>query len=303
MLPNRKGSNSSNDSRNRKNSTKNRLYQPSIYRYYCRGAFSADSRNVGSTGTCRGLKSRLELLGDMELSTRADALSNFTYMTDYELDDGGSEDLSEQTKSILLSPALVYKSKRDKEKTPEEELIKRQEWKCYGSTEVEYLVLKDADSGESTVAAVAPRTSGVSYRSISTTNESLTSAVIGPINIVLQSSGSGADSDLHEEDDNAAESIAAARPEVPPKPSESAIEVGKDTIKGITRFGGLVAKAWWQQAQWFYGTIQDDFPNRVIQSGQRIAQQYPSTVISAYRYFSKTLNRYFGDDDESDEGR
>ncbi|EEC51254.1 predicted protein [Phaeodactylum tricornutum CCAP 1055/1] len=279
------------------------LYHPSIYRFYCRGAYFAHSKDKGSQGTCRGIKSRLELLSDMEMSTRADAIKNFTYMTDYELEDGNANDLNEQTKSILVSPALVYRedknSKNRAEPLPEEELIKRQSWHCYGSTEVEYLVLKDPETGLQTISALAPRTEGLTIRKIITDDESLTSVAVGPINVVMQSSGIDT-SDTNDDEVEKGHDVSRFPEEVPAKPSFVSLEAGQQAVTKVGDFSRRAAAQWVTNASWLAGTLQDEFPHRVYSAGEKIAAQLPRTVDQTIQYMGKIIDRYFGDDDGGD---
>jgi hypothetical protein len=180
------------------------------------------SRDIGSEGVCHGYKSQLQLLSDFPITTRSEALKEFTDLTDYELLEGddASSALDQRTKSILVSPAIIYPphntarkrnarrpaTVRDQNDTtppkiahrssetntavkeellPEEELIRRQDWTCYGWTEVDYLVLKDVHSGAEHVSAVAPRNHGVSIRQIDSETGSITNVMIGWLSIVL----------------------------------------------------------------------------------------------------------------------
>eukprot|EP00523_Entomoneis_sp_CCMP467_P005998 CAMPEP_0168734620 /NCGR_PEP_ID=MMETSP0724-20121128/8907_1 /TAXON_ID=265536 /ORGANISM="Amphiprora sp., Strain CCMP467" /LENGTH=461 /DNA_ID=CAMNT_0008781729 /DNA_START=124 /DNA_END=1509 /DNA_ORIENTATION=+ len=67
-------------------------YLPSVYRYSCQGAFFVSTDTPGSVGTCRGLKSNIEHLMDMNvISTKKEAIRNFQndFMS-IDLDDHGN---------------------------------------------------------------------------------------------------------------------------------------------------------------------------------------------------------------------
>ncbi|KAL7568620.1 hypothetical protein ACA910_022721 [Epithemia clementina (nom. ined.)] len=55
-----------------------KLYLPSVYRYSCQGMFSVSTDTPGSVGTCRGFRSNLEHMLDFKVSTRQDAIDQFT---------------------------------------------------------------------------------------------------------------------------------------------------------------------------------------------------------------------------------
>lgn len=257
------------------------LYQPSVYRYTCRGAFFASSLaaadNEQRRGTCRGLRSRIQLLSDLEMNTRQGALKDFTYMTDYELDDSDASDLNQQTKSILVSPALIYKSNKQEEDgelpLPEEEIIKRQEWSCYGSTEVEYLVLKDK-TGTEEIVGLAPQNSGLSVRHIRADEGSITSYAVGFLNVVVDSGP------VVEDETN------KTPEEVPERPSQDTMEASRDAIERMFTWSGKFATHINHNAHWLVGTLQDDFVGRTYQAGEKIFAQLPKTVDRTSKFIS-----------------
>jgi len=277
------------------------LFQPSIYRYTCRGAYFASSEKIGSEGTCRGLRSRLELLSDMDLATREAAIKNFTYMTDFEMDDADASDLNQQTKSILVSPALVYRDTnsdgKKKESLPEEEIIKRQQWSCYGSTEVEYLILRHPKTGEEKIAAIAPRNVGVSIRKIESDEGSITSMAIGWLNIVVDS-GPPMDSEQSDTDEQDAR---LPVDEVAPRPPADSIAAAKATVGKVYTFGGKLLDQMSSNAIWLYGNMQDDFPSRTYAAGAKIVDQFPKTIDRTTRFMGKMLGSLWDNDDDRDD--
>jgi len=334
------------------------VYQPSIYSYNCRGAFFLSSEERGSEGRCRGLKSRLQLLADLDPSTREDAIKSFTYMTDYELDeddsDPASSSLNQKTKSILVSPALIYKedgtaaatssagasagkdagSRNSDAKSPipttpsstlpEEELIKRQTWNCYGSTEAEYLVLKNRDTGHEHIAAVAPRNFGVSVRKIEANEgSSITSIGVGWLNIVVDAGPtfveeSEVDGAKAADDQQRIQSQQQSRQqpqqeqeqqhdrpmmpeEVPPRPDSTTLRRAKDSVGKFVDFSGKVAVQMQSNVNWLYHNLQDDFPSRTYAAGQRISNQIPKTVDRTASFMGKMLGRWTGEGGDDDE--
>ncbi|KAG7360086.1 hypothetical protein IV203_035185 [Nitzschia inconspicua] len=163
------------------------LYHPSIFRYSCRGRLSLDSRNGGksqhSAGVCRGVQSQLEHIDQWRTMTRDDAISIFqTKSSDYYQDadkdaginpldpatagpatpapsggpssDGGAH--AQALQAVYLSNVLVYPNSEDDDVEKNKKVLKRsnnlttpelEEWRCYGSTEIDLLVLRP-DTGK-----------------------------------------------------------------------------------------------------------------------------------------------------------
>lgn len=131
------------------------MYNPSVFRYKCIGYLHMNSENKGSYGTCRGFQSRMERVANMVPDTREGAIKKFL---DASSDLGtyvDSDDSSDQkVKEIYTARTMIYKEddKWEADKTPriqavkpspfpEDELINKTEWSCWGSTSVHYLAL------------------------------------------------------------------------------------------------------------------------------------------------------------------
>lgn len=354
------------------------IYHPSIYTYTCRGAYFVASNVPHSEGTCRGIRTRLELLSDMDANTREGAIKDFTYMTEYELDeDDAANSLNQKTKSILISPALIYKedaterggkagtslphqtdrtssSRRPVLETPasatarsshssslpEEELIKHQQWSCYGSTEVELLVLKNELSGREHIAAVAPRNVGISIRKIHADEGSITSIGVGWLNIVVDAGPAFVEDDMDDneqeyddydderdavpsgqalEPSNAALSddrtssyssprVPSSRTPIPrsddlfPMPSPESLAKAKALLVRYVDFGGKVAEQMKSNALWLRETLQDDFPSRTVAAGQKIATNLPRTIDRTMAFAQKLWDRWSGGGGDDDRG-
>jgi hypothetical protein len=367
-----------------------KLYVPSIYSYTCRGKFAASSLSANGTksggvaggsggGTCRGIKSQLELLesgADQQLQlTRAQALERFTTMAAdvdmYEYrEEGGinrpnhgdnhtsNHDLQPQTQSVLLSPALIFRpdlvqgghntgnsvvADAKKSNAPsttetattaaastnavvtdlllEEELIVRQDWTCYGSTEVEYMVLKDVATGDSHICAVAPRNTGLSIREIETSDaiRTLTRLGLGWVDIIHDSNALLVDDDEDSETVNNGDKQQESRQrntgrdgtntlnpqqqqhhpeEVPPRPSIDALTVAKQSALRMYDFSKHVGEHMQSNAQWFISNVSDDFPNRTYAAGSNIVQRLPKTVELTLHTMQKIVNQWVGSDDD-----
>ena len=300
---------------------KHPLYEPSIYTYTCRGVYYASSENTPHEGICRGFHSRLELLSDLERNSRKGALEDFTYwaaggdmegaMSD--LDEGG-EPLDEKTKSVLVSPALIYKDlpgnkKKDAdaviekdELLPEEELITRQNWTCYGSTQVDYLLLRDPKSGQEKIAAVAPRNNGLTIRKIEAEpGNSVTCIGLGWLSIVMDSVSLSDTPQQPNKENNTDEATAATPEEVPPKPNMDTLATAKASANRTIQFASKVGEHMKSNVSWLWGTLQDDFPARTWSSGQRILHHIPVTVDRTAGFMKKMVGRMIFDDDHHDD--
>jgi hypothetical protein len=311
----------------------------------------------------------------MDVSTRDAAIKNFTYMTDYELDEddhdqhggdgspgmgsGGANGLNQKTKSILISPALIYKEKIENEASgasvaapsgnknrqrplsivelpkaptspnssssattlPEEELIKRQKWSCYGSTEVELLVLQNASTGAEHIAAVAPRNVGVSIRKIDADEGSITSIGIGWLNIVVDAGPAFLEEDDDEQEDversttsrnrqdagdrrssdptkraEAEQPTSQSPEEVPPRPSQDSIARTRTQLKRYYEFAGKVGEQMKVNVHFLRETLQDDFMSRSVTAGNKIVNNLPRTLERTAAFFQKIVDRWTGGD-------
>jgi hypothetical protein len=286
------------------------VFHPSVYRYTCTGALFLSSENTGSEGTCRGLKSRLELLSDLQISTRDGAIRDFTEMNEYVLDGDSADSLDQKTKSILVSPALIYKddtAEGKNELLPEEELIKRQEWSCYGKTEVEYLVLKDPKSGNERISALTPRNNGLSIRKIEADSGSITNIMVGWLSIVLDTSffQESSTPEINNNDTNKKGSMDERSPvnERTPQPTPDTLDTAKWAVGKMYTVSLKMVDHMQGNAVWLSQQVQDDFPQRTAVAGQKIVGNLGNTVEKTFKYMGKLSTQLWrrgeGDDDDS----
>jgi hypothetical protein len=102
------------------------------------------------------MQSRIERVANMVPATREDSIKRFLdAASDYgTYVDSSDDDTSDQkVKEIYTSRTMIYKDEEDSDRNhariqkapkssfPEEDLIEKTEWSCYGSTQVHYLVL------------------------------------------------------------------------------------------------------------------------------------------------------------------
>jgi hypothetical protein len=311
-------------------------YTPSIYRYKCYGVFAASNDRKVPHHTCWGIASRLQHLSDWETHTRNGAVQEFTSTGDrteytvFEMDDDDDANLppaasssspttksttSSTTKSIVLSPAVIYKdtSPHAEPPLPEEARIQRQIWKCYGSTEVEYLLLTPVQPTSITttttpqqqqqqqqhhIAAIAPTcTTGVSYRDLWTDdNDSaiVVSVSIGPLTIV----GGGVlknpkneplqDSHLHPKHASPPDRTTTTTDAVPSKNAWS------DTVRLYRK----VKRRMYRTTRRMVRKVSHpDFVPHVVTTGHKTLHHMPimvqlanDTVVQAYYYWKHKFN-------------
>jgi hypothetical protein len=287
------------------------VFHPSVYRYTCTGALFLSSENTGSEGTCRGFRSRLELLSDLQMSTRDGAIRDFTEMNEYVLDGDSADALDQKTKSILVSPALIYKddtAEGRKELLPEEELIKRQEWSCYGKTEVEYLVLKDPKSGNEKISALTPRNNGLSIRRIEADSGSITNIMVGWLSIVLDTSffQDSPAPEINNNNNNSKGSMDERSPveEMSPRPAQDTLDTAKLAVGKMYAVSLKVVDQMHGNGVWLSQQVQDDFPERTAAAGHKIIGNLGNTVEKTFKYMGKLSTQLWrrgdGDDDDDD---
>ena len=294
-----------------------RMYLPAVYRYSCQGFFSATSVERGSPGHCRGVRSRIEHLLDMNPSTREDAIKNFT---------GEGADVDEDDTVGLIedgsaNPALIYPAdvplqinpvtgKREEANSEwgTSATIIRETWKAFGSTEIECLQLTDLKTGQSEIVAVSPYNAAlVSTRKIEMVdrNVSSTELGIGPykMQFLIESGVLPGDREKkpasEQGQDEKDKDMTRATNEVPDTAIIPSYDNAKQFYTGsyeflgeMYTFSGQIVQRMNTNAQWLYGNLQDDFPARTAASARRIVDQMPKTVT----LFTKVVKDIFGYD-------
>ena len=260
-------------------------------------------------------------------------------------DDGYGGGLHEQTQAVLISPALIFKDKSltsaeddgaDNKKQakqpplvvnpilnqhnilPEEELILRQEWHCYGSTEVEYLVLQDEQTGERKIVAVAPHNTGISRRTIESDDSirAITRVGLGWLDIIhdnhtiitpSSSSSSSAKTTTDTGDDTTAAAVDPNTAWIPGLYNSNPGEVlatAKEAWQRTYTFSSAVAEHMKWNGAWLSDNLRDEFPQRTYQAGQKIVTQLPITIdltANSMRKIVGFLREIMDHDDEDDD--
>jgi hypothetical protein len=193
------------------------------------------------------------------------------------------------------------------DKLPDEDLIIREEWTCYGSTDIEYLVLSDVDTKASKIVAVAPRTTGVSFRTIQTDDSirKITRVGLGILDIVHDNNSILVEEDEEDEQDDKAvhPHAGGTMEEVPPRPQLDTLYSAQQSLKRTYEFSKKTAEHAKFNIEWLVSNLRDDFPARTYTAGQKIVAQLPKTVDLTLDIMTKLVRRLIGDDDDDDNSR
>ena len=207
------------------------------------------------------------------------------------LEKPGTTDAEKLDETNKKEPKLV---RRHPSTTSYEELIEQEKWSCYGSTQVDYLLLKNVKTGDETVAAVAPHTMGLSVRSLQMDHDTTTTiSSLGSFSVILSKE---VEADNDEED------------EEQPFESVQPFEAVQASSERAFKFSTKVAEHMMHTLTWLYHNVQDDFPARTIASGKRIVHQIPKTAEQTASTLSMLVRRmaeqwWDGDDDDDNRGR
>lgn len=273
------------------------LYHPSVFRYVCRGKFSLDSR-VPSAGVCKGIQSKLEHVDHWRLTTKDEAIRVFEHKSgEHEapsrgptIDQQDSNTAAAQSLELVnVSNVLVYPSrgKEDKEKNSLDD-GRQEKWRCYGSTEVDLLVLRPKGSKEEIIAAVAPYCApGSTVRDVTSPSlgsDRTTTIRLGLFEILYQSSFTEDDDEdmMADGNDINNNSNNSSNNNNDGKKLKSESRVAKpDAIGFPTRFWNSTNNIVQQMkinAQLVYQATQDDFPKRTLQASERISNEFSRTL-------------------------
>ena len=325
------------------------LYHPSIFRYTCTGKLSLDSRNGGqnkaSAGICHGIQSNLEHIDHWRPSTREDAIKQFEYKSslgiaggedDYysstsgqhSIESGSSSAHAEQAvylPSVLVYPPPTIEGEPDMEKdakilrkntdgsttvTPQQE-----SWSCYGSTEVDLLVLRPQNAKEESIASVASYCApGMTIRdlAIQPTNfglgsdsggrERTTTIRLGILEIVYASILEAYDSAEMGSQEQGERKGSRAHKES----TEGERETGKEWIsapKQVISSGKKILNHMSINGKLLYQSAQENYPTRTYEASQRITNEFHKTWDRTTKLMKKVASIVlFGDDWNDEDG-
>jgi hypothetical protein len=256
------------------------LYYASVYKYTCLGHVRASSSSSSSAddGVCRGIQYGLQHAAESRRAIRREqAIQDFSLL---QRSTQSYPHLPPSLQDLLKTQAVILSDRKE-------------EWKevdCYGFTNVEILVLQNVQTKQSLLTAVAPHVMvGNSIRDVGTKQEgsSLSGTLhLGPLEI-------GFDGDLettHEDHEEKKQAPLANTKETENKSldlMEFSIKVGENMKKG---------------AEILKHSVEEDFPSRVFDAGQRVVGQVGPTIQRTEKV-ARAVFRVWLDDDDDDESR
>jgi hypothetical protein len=318
-----------------------KLYRPAVYSYMCHGYYFAasDQESAAGPGACRGITGKLAVMENQGLMTRTEALKRFATMSADDIGTDGDEGEMQQ-QAIYMSPVLVFQNHNNNQhqgavkknddvndnnneedegsliskfnvddRLPTEELIKRDTYECYGSTEVEYLLLEDADETKAThFAAVGPRTTGVSFRQVDTEDSvrQITRIGLGWLQIILDSNTT---TTMEDDDTEPQQGVSKVQGDeetnavVPDRLSALQLLFDKPNQERLLYFFNFCEKVGQHtemNATWLVENLRDDFPRRTYQAGTRIVAELPRICHMTATNMGKIIRRMLGDDFDED---
>lgn len=302
-------------------------YQPSIFRYTCRGRLTLDSRTKKDhAGVCHGIQTQLEHVDHWRTTTEEEALQWFQTKAAWAdasaaaAATAAAQDQAGEAAHALstahVSNVLVYpssdgsnsdrKSSRTKSAVPVTDPPTKEEWSCYGTTEVDLLVLRPQQSKEEKIAAVAPFCApGMTIRDVHAlesagTIDRTSTIRLGILEILYQSTMEDDDYDdeLDEEEVTTATATQDAKSNEEAKEHHTSISRttkykrkkkkqdeeetdGQPRPSFPTRVWNSSQKIVTQMqmnAQLIYEATQEDFAERTIQASQRIINEFPKQL-------------------------
>ena len=257
------------------------LYYASMYKYTCLGHVRASSSSSSSADeVCRGIQFGLQHAAESRHAIRREQATQDFSLIQRSAHSHHHHHLPPSLQDLLRTQAVIVSDNED-------------EWKevdCYGLTNVDILVLQDVQTKQNSLTAVAPHVIvGNSIRDVGTKQEgSFLSGTLhlGPLEI-------GFDGGLEEthEDKEKQEAPTLANAKETENESldlmEFSIKVGENMKKG---------------AEILKHSVEEDFPSRFFDAGQRVAAQVGPTVQRTGKVVKAIFQVWF-DDDNDDERR
>mmetsp|Transcript_15879 Transcript_15879/g.24050 ORF Transcript_15879/g.24050 Transcript_15879/m.24050 type:complete len:329 (+) Transcript_15879:41-1027(+) len=289
------------------------LYHPSIFRYRCRGIFSATSDEPGSNGICWGIQSKLKHVRDLPRSTEKESVNAFLQAANYVNNDEGANDVTESTAMIydpkpsaktpnetLGSVSSPHNSLKSQSKTQDE----WHDWDTYGSTDVHVLILRDAKTNEEKTAGLAPDCRlGVSRRDIGKEKvggESITSIRIGPVEVKIVNQYEHHNPTKQQDASSVGGKEKVDTPVNLQKKEE--VQEKNKTGEGITfekvyDKSGKIVNAMKSNAVILRDAVSEDFPSRCWEASQRVTAQFGKTLDRTSKLASDLYNIWKEDDE------
>jgi hypothetical protein len=303
------------------NSNSPQLYHPSVFRYTCRGKLSLNSDLLGSAGTCRGIQSHLEHVDNWTLVTREEAIQVFSQQAaSPTAAAAATADSSESNtaaahamQTALDSQVLIYPPAKNNGKTPttnsKEDIDEKkvqptihialppsnsiamieQKWYCYGTTEVDLLVLRPQGEKEEQIAALAPYCSpGFNIRDIpSLSNPKIhdrTSTLrLGYVEVVYQNIFNPEDEDKLPKGTNNDNDLSQPASDEQGQPQPQTNSYGKKFFDS----SGKIVTHMKLNANILKDAVSEDFPGRTLEASKRIVGEFGPTLDSMQKFGAK----------------
>jgi hypothetical protein len=253
------------------------LYYASVYRYTCLGHVRASSSSPGSENVCRGIRYGLQHAAESKRTIpKEHATQDFSLL---QTSKDSHSHLPDSLHDLLKTHAVIVSDKED-------------DWKevdCYGITNVEILVLQDATTNQSTVTAVAPHvTVGSSIKDVGTKEGSNISGTLhlGPLAITVDG---GLETPEHEQ-----------QKQEPNK--DNVREAMTKEIPDLVAFSQKVAENMVKGAEILKSSVEEEFPSRVLDAGQRVVGQVGPTIQRTGKVAKAMFHVWFDDSDDNDGG-
>lgn len=301
------------------------LYNPTIFRYKCRGAFSITSDEPHSHGFCRGIQTQLQHVRDLQTSTEQASLDDF--LQDFVPHNSGG-DLANQN-DILDVPAMVFDfNTKEVPPPPKNNTTAPEEWhdwSSYGSTEVRLLLLKDTTTNQEKVVAVAPQCRlGLAVRDVGHSQkggDTVATVRLGPIEVLLRNQYEVEDDDMEHRnmdtrnnanvttlnDDN--DDGKTTKPKnhddddgpLPRNPNRSISPMMfYNAGQKVFAQSGKIVQSMQTNARILREATREDFPQRCVASSQRIVLQVGKTVTQTADLMQSLYELWNNGDDPPD---
>lgn len=308
-------------------------------------------KSKASSGVCHGIQSNLEHIDHWRLSTREDAIKQFEYKSslgitgeeDYYNSSGNqhSGDIEASSahaeQAVYLSNVLLYPptasegqdlsnevTEDKKKKQCKEGMVTRknadgsttitpqqESWSCYGSTEVDLLVLRPQNARDDSIAAVASYCApGVTVRdsAISPTNigvgsdtggqERTTTIRLGILEIVYATvlEGQGVE-ESGDKDRGKGEEIDGKGM----KGETTNGYISTSTSTQVVQSGKKILNQMMINGQLLYQATHDSYPTRTYEASKRITSEFRKTWFRTTGLMKKVASSIFFGDDWNDQ--
>lgn len=258
------------------------LYLASVYRYTCLGHVRA-SANEKDDRVCRGIQYGLQYAAESHSNiSRQAATDDFALLNDTSKD-RRHHGLPPSINDALRTQAVIL---GEQERTDKE-------WNdidSYGITDVEVLILQDANTKKSQVTSIASHCFvGNSIRDIGTKEGKMVSATLhlGPVEITLDSGV--------EEHEQKSKALPANKTNSPARHDSTrsrldALQLSKKVADNMVKGASMLRDA-----------VSEDFPSRMYDASGRVVGQMGKTVERTGKVAKSMYRVWFGADDDDAE--